>query len=141
VLGPDGVPTSIDGETVYQASDLTGSLTILPASQNFLLGGVLARDTSCRPSSDISAEPPACGYWTVDGLVVGNRVPFPTSAIGSIVVVRIQVASKVGTCVGNPCRTSQTLVVVEVVWVGPTASVTEPPPPVVTPPPVVPQGT
>jgi hypothetical protein len=132
--GSDGVPTSYDGATVYRASSL-------PALLTYLLGGVLGRDGSCTPATGVSADPPSCGYWTVDGLVVGNQVAISPSDVGSIVVVRIQVSRRVGTCVGNPCRTQETLVVTEVVWVGPKASFTPPPQPVVTPPPVVPQGT
>jgi hypothetical protein len=133
-IGTDGVPVTYDGETVYRAANLPGAST-------YLLGGVLGRDPSCTPATGISAQPPACGYWMVDGLVVGNKVAIPSSDVGSVVVVRIQVARKVATCVGSPCRTSDTLVVTEVVWVGPALSLTPPPPPSLVTSPPLPRGT
>ena len=120
-----GVPTTYGGQTVYRASSL-------PTDASFLLGGVLGRDATCAAPTGVSAKPPACGYWTVDGVAVGNMVPIPDSLIGSVVVVEIQRSKALGVCAGGPCRTSELLVVVRIVWSG-SAAVASPPPPVALP--------
>jgi hypothetical protein len=126
-IGPDanGVPASYGGQTVYRASSL-------PADAGFLLGGVLGRDSTCAAPTGVSAKPPACGYWKVDGLAVGNMVSIPDSLIGSVVVVEIQRSKTLGVCAGGPCRTTEILVVTRIVWSG-SAAVEFPPFPIALP--------
>ncbi len=124
-VGRDGVPVSFGGQAVYRASNL-------PADASFLLGGVLGRDATCAAPTGVSAKPPACGYWTVDGLAVGNMVSIPDSLIGSVVVVEIQRSKTVGVCAGGPCRTTEILVVTRIVWSG-SAAVSFPPFPIALP--------
>jgi hypothetical protein len=90
----------------------------LPTAATFLLAGILGRDTGCAAPTGLSAKPPACGYWTVDGLAVGTMVDLSDTMIGSPVVVRIQRSKALGTCTGGPCRTSDLLVVSDVLWFG-----------------------
>lgn len=106
-IGPDGIPTDFNGETVYRAANL-------PTASTFLLGGVLGRDAGCAAPTEDTPKPPACGYLTVDGLAVGTMYPIDFVAIGSMVVVRIERSKTVGTCTGGPCRTTEILVVTEV---------------------------
>jgi len=110
-LGPDGVPTRYGGDAVARAGNL-------PTAATFLLAGILGRDTGCAAPTGLSAKPPACGYWTVDGLAVGTMVDLSDTMIGSPVVVRIQRSKALGTCTGGPCRTSDLLVVSDVLWFG-----------------------
>ncbi len=113
-FGPDGVPISYNGQTVYRA-------TSLPTSTSFFFGGRLGRDAGCAPPTTLLAKPPACGYWTIDGVAVGTMVPIPESVIGSPIVVRIDRSHALGICTGGPCRTTDLLVVSEVLWYGPPA--------------------
>ena len=119
-LGQDGVPTTYGGETVARAGNL-------PAATTFLLAGTLGRDTGCAAPTGLSAKPPACGYWTVDGLAVGTTVELSDTMVGSPVVVRIQRSRALGTCTGGPCRTSDLLVVSDVLWFGAPSGSTVPP--------------
>jgi hypothetical protein len=119
-FGPDGVPTSYGGQVVYRAANL-------PSGSSFLFGGVLGRDGSCAAPTGMSAKPPACGYWTLDGVAVGNMVPIQDSTIGSVVVVQIQRSKVLGVCSGGPCRTTDLLVVTQILWYGPPAPLTPPP--------------
>ena len=110
-LGPDGVPTTYGGETVARAGNL-------PSATTFLMAGILGRDTTCAAPTGLSAKPPACGYWTVDGLAVGTMVELSDTMVGAPVVVRIQRSKALGTCTGGPCRLSDLLVVSEILWFG-----------------------
>jgi hypothetical protein len=123
-IGKDGVPTSYGPQVVYRVANL-------PTDTSFLLGGVLGRDTSCAAPTGMSAKPPACGYWTVDGVAVGNLVPIPDSLVGAVVVVHIDRSKALGTCTNGPCRTTDLLVVTEIVWSEPVLAT--PPPPVALP--------
>jgi hypothetical protein len=107
-LGPDGVPLSWGPEVVYRAANLPTT------ASTFLLGGVLGRDRSCAAPTGILPKPPACGYWTIDGLAVGTMVDLPESMIGSVVAVRIERSITMGTCTGGPCRLTDILVVAEI---------------------------
>ena len=107
-LGPDGVPLSWGSEVVYRAANLPTT------ASTFILGGVLGRDGSCTAPTGILPKPPACGYWTIDGVAVGTMVDLPESMIGSVVVVRIERSITMGTCAGGPCRTTDILVVTEI---------------------------
>lgn len=115
LLGPDGVPTAIDGQPVNRASSL-------PSTTTFLLGGPLTRDTSCpigNPAPDPNtATPPACGFWMVDGVKVGAQTTLPASLEGSLVVARIVRSRVLAVCVTTPCPPSDLLVVTEIVWNG-----------------------
>jgi hypothetical protein len=119
-LGPDGVPTTYGGEAVARAGNL-------PAATTFLMAGILGRDTGCAAPTGLSAKPPACGYWTVDGLAVGTTVELSDQLVGWPVVVRIQRSKALGTCTGGPCRTSDLLVVSEILWFGAPSGSTVPP--------------
>jgi hypothetical protein len=122
-IGPDGVPTTFFGGTVYRAANL-------PPDQTFMLGGVLGRDASCAAPTGMSAKPPACGYWTVDGIAVGNMVEIPDALIGSAVVVQIDRSQALVICKGvGPCPLANLLVVTDILWSGPTTGAATPPPP------------
>jgi hypothetical protein len=122
-IGPDGVPTTFFGQTVYRAANL-------PPDQTFMLGGVLGRDASCAAPTGMSAKPPACGYWTVDGIAVGNMVEIPDALIGSAVVVQIDRSQALVICKGvGPCPLANLLVVTDILWSGPTTGAATPPPP------------
>lgn len=114
VFGPDGIPISYNGETVYRATNL-------PAATSLVFGGLLGRDAGCAPPTTLLQTPPACGYWTIDGLAVGTMVQIPESTIGSPILVRIELSHALGTCTVGPCRTTDLLVVSEVLWYGPPA--------------------
>jgi hypothetical protein len=118
VIGPDGVPTLINGETVYRAADLP----TLPA---FLLGGLLTRDMSCAAPATPLAKPPACGYWMVDGVKVGTMVDLPESLLGQAVIARVERGRALSICLQGSC-TANTLVVDAVVW--PAGELVPPPP-------------
>jgi hypothetical protein len=126
-LGPDGVPVTYGGEAVARAGNL-------PAAATFVLAGILGRDTGCAAPTGLSARPPACGYWTVDGLAVGTMVELSDTMVGSPVVVRIQRSKALGTCAGGPCRLSDLLVVSEILWFGGPPGSIVPPVSAVTPP-------
>ena len=114
-LGPDGVPIAIDGQPVYRGSNL-------PSATTFLLGGRLTLDTSC-PSGEPSpnpntAKPPACGFWTIDGVKVGTTDASPGAVEGSLVVARITRSRVLAVCAAPPCPPIELLVVSEIVWTG-----------------------
>ncbi len=114
-LGPDGVPIAIDGQPVYRGSNL-------PSATTFLLGGRLTLDTSC-PSGEPSpnpntAKPPACGFWTIDGVKVGTTGASPGAVEGSLVVARIIRSRVLAVCAAPPCPPIELLVVSEIVWTG-----------------------
>ena len=113
-FGPDGVPISHNGQTVYRA-------TSLPTSTSFFFGGRVGRDAGCAPPTTLLAKPPACGYWTIDGVGVGTMVPIPESVIGSPIVALIDRSHALGICTRGPCRTTDLLVVSKVLWYGPPA--------------------
>jgi hypothetical protein len=114
---PDlGVPTAVGGEPVYRASNM-------PSSDSFLLGGKLTRDTSCAAPATPMANPPACGYWMIDGVKVGTMVDMNVASIGQIVIARVSRGRVLAVCPGGSC-TKDTLVVTEIVWPN-----LEPPPP------------
>ena len=106
-VGPDGVPLTVDGQTVFRQSNL-------PVLSEFLLGGRLARDASC-PSVPTS-DPSVCG-WTVDGVAVRALVAIPDSLAGRIVVVHVVRTSVAWSCseVMSPCPVSYVLVVTDIV--------------------------
>ena len=116
-LDSGGVPRSITRLPVYRASTM-------PTDSTFLLGGTLTHDTGCAPA--VSLAPPACGYWTVDGVEVGATFTPPESLTGFLVVARVDRTSD---CQHAPCATPlEFLTMGEIVWSGPAISV--PPPPV-----------
>ncbi len=108
-LSPDGIPTSIDGQTVYRAANLPSQ----PAS--FYLGGMLTRDPSCPAPTSPLAKPPVCGYWMIDGLRVGTQVTVDEALLGRPVVAAISVSRSLAVCPGGSC-TQTTLVVLSFVW-------------------------
>jgi hypothetical protein len=118
-VGPDGVPTTLNGATVYRASNL-------PSSPIFLLGGRLTRDTTCAAPATPVAQPPACGYWMVDGVVVGTTIDLPDSLLGQVVVAQVEAGRALAVCPGGSC-TKSTIVVMAIVW--PEAAVATPPAP------------
>jgi hypothetical protein len=118
-IGLDGVPTTLNGATVYRAANL-------PSSPIFLLGGRLTRDTACAAPATPLANPPACGYWLVDGMKVGTIVDLPESLLGQPVVAQVEVGRALAVCPGGSC-TKSTIVVMALVW--PEAGVATPPAP------------
>jgi len=107
-VGPDGVPATLSGAPVYRAANL-------PATQAFLLGGKLTRDTSCAAPSAPLAKPPSCGYWMLDGVKVGTAVDMPASLLGQPVVATVQRGRTLAVCPDGSC-TTDTIVVFEIVW-------------------------
>ena len=107
-VGPDGVPTMLNGETVYRAANL-------PTVPTFLLGGKLTRDTACAAPAAPLAKPPACGYWMIDGVTVGTAVEMNVAAIDQIVVVQVSRGRVLAVCPGGSC-TRDTFVVTQIVW-------------------------
>jgi hypothetical protein len=136
-LGPDGIPTSIDGQTVYRAAALPSQLT------SFYLGGMLTRDETCPAPASPLAKPPSCGYWMVDGLRVGTQILPDESLLGRPVVAAIQVSRSLAVCPDGSC-TQTTLVVLWIVWpvgIFPPSDDQSPPPAASVPPAVVPSAT
>ncbi len=128
-LGNDGVPVTFDGQRVYRASIPP---KVSANSSTFLLGGVLSEVIACTDGSASSS----C-YWVVDGLILLDRTGIPSAETGKAVVVSVEVSKTVGTCVGNPCGKTQTLVVTGLLWTGAAVSIAPPPVamPSLTPPP------
>jgi hypothetical protein len=118
-LGPDGVPTAIGAERVYRASKL-------PTAQAFLLGGRLTRDITCPAPTSPLANPPACGYWMLDGVKVGTMIDLPESLLDQVLVARVDRARKLAVCPGVQCSLIGTIVITQIVW----QTLTQPPPPV-----------
>jgi hypothetical protein len=119
-VGPDGVPTMLNDQPVYRAADL-------PTTPSFLLGGKLTRDTTCAAPASPLANPPACGYWMVDGVRVGTIVDLPESLLGQPVVAQVEAGRALAVCPAGSC-TKTTIVVMAIVW--PEAAVaTAPAPP------------
>lgn len=119
-IGPDGVPTAIGGEKVYRASNLSTSLS-------FLFGGKLTLDVSPCPSAlpaATVANPPACGYWMLDGVKVGTNVDLPDSLRDQIVVARVEQPRVLAVCPGVGCSPIETMMVAQIVW----QTLTPPPP-------------
>jgi hypothetical protein len=136
-LGPDGIPTSIDGQTVYRAAALPSQMT------SFYLGGMLTRDETCPAPASPLAKPPSCGYWMVDGLRVGTQILPDESLLGRPVVAAIQVSRSLAVCPDGSC-TQTTLVVLWIVWpvgIFPPIEDQSPPPPTSAPPAGVPSAT
>ena len=119
VIGPDGVPTEINGETVYRASNL-------PTSAAFLLGGKLTQDTTCAAPATPVANPPSCGYWMIDGVIVGAGGDIPKWLVGQAVVAQVEAGRALAVCPGGSC-TRSTIVVMSIVW--PAAADATPPAP------------
>ncbi len=120
VIGPDGVPTALDGQKVYRAADL-------PSSPIFLLGGKLTLDTACAAPTTPQAQPSACGYWMIDGVrAVGTTNIVPEFLFGQPVVAQVELGRALAVCPGGSC-TKDTLVILSILW--PLPSVTTPPPP------------
>jgi hypothetical protein len=125
-LFPDlNVPSSIDNQIVYRASNL-------PPAPSFLLAGKLTRDTTCAAPATPLARPPACGFWMLDGVRVGTMVDLPESLLGQAIVARIERARTLGICVSGTC-VEGTLVIDAIVW---PANDAVPPPPAPTPTPL-----
>ncbi|MGD0863746.1 MAG: hypothetical protein ABSA21_13495 [Candidatus Limnocylindrales bacterium] len=122
-IGPDGVPTTLNGAPVYRAADL-------PSSPTFLLGGKLTRDTTCAAPATPMAEPPGCGYWMLDGVRVGTMVDIPDSLVGQIVVAQVERGRALAVCPGGSC-TTETIVISAIVW--PELPVATPPVPLTPP--------
>jgi hypothetical protein len=118
-VGPDGVPTTLNGEPVFRAANL-------PTSPIFLLGGKLTRDNACAAPATPLANPPACGYWMIDGVQVGTIVDLPESLLGQPVVAQVEVGRALAVCPGGSC-TKSTIVVMAIVW--PVSAVATPPAP------------
>lgn len=118
-VGPDGVPTTLNGDPVYRAANL-------PTSPIFLFGGKLTRDTACAAPASPLANPPACGYWMIDGVTVGTMVDIPESLLGQAVVAQVQAGRALAVCPGRSC-TKSTIVVMAIVW--PETAVATPPVP------------
>jgi hypothetical protein len=119
VIGPDGVPTEINGETVYRASNL-------PTSPAFLLGGKLTQDTACAAPATPLANPPSCGYWMIDGVIVGAGGDIPKWLVGQAVVAQVEAGRALAVCPGGSCTRSM-IVVMSIVW--PAAADATPPAP------------
>ena len=118
-IGPDGVPMTLNGQPVYRAGNL-------PTTQTFLLGGKLTRDTTCAAPTALLANPPGCGYWMLDGVIVGTAVDVPESLIGQAIVAQVEVGRALAICPGGSC-TKDTYVILSIVW--PLPSVATPPAP------------
>lgn len=113
VAGKDGIPASIGGKTVYRF----GTLPSMKLGSSLLVGGIVARDTSCAaPTPWTVMYPPSCGYWTVDGIKLG-AVPgvFDESMIGKSVVVNVTMSRVISQCFG-PCPPTPFLYATKVVW-------------------------
>lgn len=117
-LGPDGVPTAIGAEKVYRASNLPTSLT-------FLLGGKLTLDVSPCPSASSVANPPACGYWMLDGVKVATLTDLSDSLRDQVVVARVDQSRVLAVCPAAPCDLVDKIVIAQIVW----QTLTPPPPP------------
>ena len=117
-VGPDGVPTTLNGQPVYRAASL-------PATQMFLLGGKLTLDTTCPAPSAPLAKPPSCGYWMLDGVKVGTAVDIPASLLGQPVVATVQRGRTLAVCPGGSC-TTDTIVIDEIVWPLPSSALPTP---------------
>jgi hypothetical protein len=126
VLGPDEIPTTLDGQTVYRAANLPSGLS------SFYLGGKLTRDASCPVPTAPLAKPPACGYWMIDGVRVGTQLAIDEALLNQPVVATIQVSRSLAICPGGSC-TETILVVVGIDWPvaawPPIADLTPPAPP------------
>ena len=121
VIGPDGVPITLDGQPVYRAASL-------PAGPTFLLGGKLTSDPSCAAPATPAAQPPACGYWTIDGIrAAGTSSVVAPYLAGQVVVAQVEVGRILAVCPGGSC-TKNTYAIVSIVWPLPTLA-TPPAPP------------
>jgi hypothetical protein len=107
-IGQDGVPTTLDGQPVYRAANL-------PATQTFMLGGKLTRDTTCAAPATPLAKPPACGYWMLDGVKIGTMVDLPESLLSQSVVAQVDRSRSLAVCPGGSCTTDM-LVIAAIVW-------------------------
>ncbi len=107
------VPASIGGQTVYRV----GNLPAMKLGSTFLLGGVLARDTSCVPPSPYTVlAPPSCGYWTVGGVKLGTVAGvLNDSLLGRPIVVQVMMSRVIVDCFA-PCPPSTFLYATRVVW-------------------------
>jgi hypothetical protein len=112
-LGADGVPTDVNGQTVYRAGNMSNA-------PMFLLGGKLTRDTSCAAPATPAAKPPACGYWMLDGVKVGTSIDMPAALDGQIVVAQVERGRTLAVCPGGSC-TTDTIVIIEIVYQAPAA--------------------
>jgi hypothetical protein len=127
VIGPldaDGVPTTIDGERVYRATNM-------PVTGSFYLGGVVAPgliSTKIPPRwPDASAtQPPADPYLFIDGVGVGVQANTLDSLVGSIVVARVARSQMNVDCFNAPCPPLDILTIMEIVWTGPPAPASPP---------------
>lgn len=128
-LGPDGVPTSIDGRPVHRGS----GNSVLPSAASFLLGGRVARDGSCPTSppspNQNGASSSACSDWAVDGVPVSVVDGISPSLNGSLVVVDVVRSRVLSTCptTSSSCRSHEVLVVIGLVWEQPSAQRTATP--------------
>lgn len=118
-LGPDGVPTTLNGQPVYRAASL-------PTAPTWMLGGTLTRDSTCAAPATPLAKPPGCGYWMIDGVKVGTMVDIPESLLDQPVVVQIDRSRSLAVCPGGSC-TSTTLVIAAIVWPVPPLALSTPP--------------
>lgn len=84
-----------------------------------------------RRPDGLSEAPPACGYWTIDGVAVGAMIPLPDSLLGSVVVVRAERSTATQTCGTEPCRSPVSIFVSQLLWSG--SLVLEPAPPLPAP--------
>lgn len=115
-LAPDGIPTTMNGQTVYRSSSL-------PADASFLLGGRLTQDGSC-PTSKPASTPgggtvPACSPWKVGAVAVRTVIEIPADVVGELVVVQV-VRSDVFDCAEtSSCSPEAVLVVTAISWTGP----------------------
>jgi hypothetical protein len=108
-VGPDGIPTSIDGQTVYRAGNLPAKL------MSYYLGGKLTRDQGCAAPTAPLAKPPACGYWMIDGLRVGTQIEIDEALLDQPIVATIGVSQSLAICHTGTCMET-TLVVLWIVW-------------------------
>jgi hypothetical protein len=116
----DGAPTTLNGETVYRASNL-------PAAQTFLLGGDLTRDPACYAPSQTAppAKLPPCSFWVLDGIKVRSMVNLPETLLGQAIVAQLERGRSMAVCPGGSC-TANDLVIEAIVW--PASDVVPPPP-------------
>lgn len=118
-IGPDGVPTTLNGQPVYRAASL-------PTAPTWMLGGTLTRDSTCAAPATPVAKAPGCGYWMIDGVKVGTMVDLPESLLDQPVVVQIDRSRSLAVCPGGSC-TSTTLVIAAIVWPVPPPALSTPP--------------
>jgi hypothetical protein len=108
-LGADGIPTTVNGQTVYRGVNLPDRDLV------FLLGGRLELDKRCATTDFVGP----CPLWVIDGVSVRFQTETPESIHGRLAVVSILRTHGLSDCVSAICPPTETLVVTRIVWSGP----------------------